>query len=100
MIVWLADGPGWAYHAIVDAQSKNLLGYRHECFFVAAGLSIVDRQRLADYLDKAAVVVAMYVAYKDLVPDPSKLAIMLTGHRPFEPNAVESTSAADPVELH
>jgi len=97
-ILWLADGPEWAYSAIVGHVSSELSQHKHKLAFCVPPDTpvIVAASRDAD------VIIAMYLRYVNYVPSDCrhKVVIMLTGMRPFEVVAAPYTrQLADDMTL-
>ena len=85
IILWLADMPQWAYDAIVQAQREALPQYEHVPFYIC-GTADPDHALLNHVAGSADVIVSMYLRYQEwLRPElKGKVAMMLTGFRPFE----------------
>lgn len=93
LILWLGDSPNWAYGAIFRAQSQSLPGYRHEYFCMARRWPVEDLRRFQDYMERATVIVAMYIGYLEVVPVGKLVVLMLTGPRPFEQSASDTLTS-------
>lgn len=85
IILWIADTPGWAYDAIVQAVSKRLPHYSHMAFYLCTTTD--PEHRILNQLAREAdVVVSMYLRYQEIL-EPKlrpKVVTMVTGFRPFE----------------
>ena len=84
-ILWIADQPGWAYSAIIQAVARELPQYDHLTFY-ACRVMDPGHQLLNHVARQADVVVAMFLRYQEwLGPElKHKVVTMVTGFRPFE----------------
>ncbi|HUV63901.1 MAG TPA: hypothetical protein VMW24_08385 [Sedimentisphaerales bacterium] len=85
VILWVADQPGWAYSAIIDAVAERLPQYEHVPFY-ACSTADPGHRLLNHTASGADVVVAMFLRYQEwLAPElKHKVVTMVTGYRPFE----------------
>lgn len=84
-ILWLADGPGWAYDQIYQNQSRALPAYEHEVFYMMRAESF----RNDDFnlkIQTADIVVCMHLMYfvQTKTMRGEKVVGMLTGPRAWE----------------
>ena len=82
VILWLADNPSWAYASIVKQIGETLKNYTHTVIFMVSGK--IDLTALSQQIADADVVIPMYINYLGSFPDRSKVALFLSGMRPFE----------------
>lgn len=86
-ILWLADGPGWAYDQIFQHQSRALPQYEHDVFYMMSGKNqTVDWVDMGIMLERADIVVCMHLMYFVQIEKMrgDKVVAMLTGPRAWE----------------
>lgn len=83
-VLWLADGPAWAYATIVKGVARKTPRYRHSVVFMAGGFD--STAAFLGQCASAEIIVCMYAPYVTLVPreHQERVVLMLTGFRPFE----------------
>lgn len=86
-ILWLADGPGWAYDQIFQHQSRALPAYDHEVFYMMSRKNEpLDWVNMGFVLERADIVVCMHLMYFVQIEKMKgeKVVAMLTGPRVWE----------------
>lgn len=86
-ILWLADGPGWAYDQIFQHQSQALTAYQHDVFYMmGSNNESLDWVGMGIMLERADIVVCMHLMYFVQIEKmrSEKVVAMLTGPRAWE----------------